>query len=258
MQILISEIKHWMTETGEMIKTALFDDALTVDTKSERKDLVTNVDKIVQTYFAQKILAFDPKAKILGEENGQDHLNKWDGRVFIIDPIDGTMNFVLERENFCIMLAVYEEGQGILGFIYDVIKGQLLWGGRDIGVFLNEERVPQPANVSLKDGLLGMNAAMYARNSHNAQIMGDRAMGVRMSGCAGLELMGMALGRRVGYVSNLAPWDYAAGGVLIEALGMKMSHITGRKLKLDGRERFLAGTPSAYEEMLALSQQNDD
>jgi myo-inositol-1(or 4)-monophosphatase len=70
--------------------------------------------------------------------------------------------------------------------------------------------------------------------------------------------MGMALGRRVGYVSNLAPWDYAAGGVLIEALGMKMSHITGRKLKLDGRERFLAGTPSAYEEMLALSQQNDD
>lgn len=255
MQILISEIKHWMTEAGEMIKTALLANQLTVDTKTDRKDLVTNVDKITQDYFVKKIVAFDPQARILGEENGQDHLDKWSGRVFIIDPVDGTMNFVLERENFCIMLAVYEEGQGILGFIYDVMKGQLLWGGRDIGVFLNEERVPQPADIPLSEGLLGMNAAMYARNSHNAQIMGDRSMGVRMSGCAGLELMGMVLGRRVGYVSNLAPWDYAAGGVLIEALGMKMSHITGRKLKLDGRERFLAGTPRAYEEMLVLSQQ---
>ncbi|MGX7196113.1 inositol monophosphatase family protein [Enterococcus olivae] len=256
MQILINEIRYWMKEAGEKIKHALSEEELTVDTKTSRKDLVTNIDKMIQEYLADQMLAFDPESKILGEENGHDQLKDLSGRVFIIDPIDGTMNFVLEQENFCIMVAVYEDGEGLLGFVYDVMEDRLLWGGRDIGVFLNEERVPVPADCPLSEGLLGMNASMYAQNAYNAQLMGDRSMGVRMSGCAGLELIDMALGKRIGYVSHLAPWDYAPGGVLIEALGMKMSSIYGETLKIDGRERFLAGTPAAYEEMLTLALQS--
>ncbi|KAF1302765.1 inositol monophosphatase family protein [Candidatus Enterococcus willemsii] len=256
MQIMISEIKNWMKDAGEIIKEALKKEGLTVDTKTSRKDLVTNLDKQTQDYLIKQILAFDPNAKILGEENGKDQLTDLSGRVFIIDPIDGTMNFVLEHENFCIMIAVYEEGQGVLGFVYDVMKEDFLWGGRDIGVFLNEERVPKPKDCALNEGLLGMNAVMYANNIGNARIMGERSMGVRMSGCAGVELMGMALGKRVGYVSNLAPWDYAAGGILIQALGMKMSNLYGKPLQMNGREQFIAGTPQVYEELLTLSMES--
>lgn len=251
---MIHEIRRWMTEAGKQIKIALSEEAMTVATKTDRKDLVTNIDKQTQKFLIDQITDFDPDAKILGEEDGKDHLNDLSGRVFIIDPIDGTMNFVLEHENFCIMIAVYEDGQGVLGFVYEVMKEQFYWGGRDIGVYCNEERVTKPENTSLSEGLLGMNTSMYCKNTANAQVMGERSMGVRMSGCAGLELIGMITGRRVGYVSNLAPWDYAAGGVLIEALGMKMSNINGNPLKIDGRERFMAGTPQAYEEMLVLSK----
>ncbi len=71
----------------------------------------------------------------MAEEEGCNQLSDLDGRVFIIDPIDGTLNFVIEGENFCIMLAVYESGVGKLGFIYDVMRNELFWGGKGIGVY---------------------------------------------------------------------------------------------------------------------------
>ncbi len=253
MKQIIEEIKGWIYEAGDKIKASFANDDLQIDTKSGRTDLVTEMDKATQEFLGNKILAFDPNAKIMGEENGKDHLTDFSGRVFIIDPIDGTMNFVLEQENFCIMVAMYEDGIGKLGFVYDVMKDEFLYGGPDLGVFCNGNVVAAPKDKALSAGLVGMNHVMYQRNDYHVQEIGDIAMGVRMSGCAGYELIDLALGRRVAYISRLAPWDYAPGGVLIEALGLKMSSITGDSLKLAGREVFLAGTPQAYEECLKLA-----
>lgn len=147
MQILINEVKYWMTEAGEMLKSALLENQLVVDTKSSRTDLVTNLDKAIQDFLVSKIVTFDSTAKILAEENDRDRLEDVTGRVYIIDPIDGTMNFVLEGENFCIMVAVYEDGKGILGFVYDVMKNEFLWGGPSIGVFRDEERLADRKSV---------------------------------------------------------------------------------------------------------------
>ncbi|AYW46819.1 inositol monophosphatase family protein [Tetragenococcus koreensis] len=255
MQIMINEIKNWIKEAAELIKKEIAKNDMTVDTKNGRRDLVTNVDKQVQDFLIEQINAFDPDAKILGEENGKDHLTDFSGRVFIIDPIDGTLNFVLEQENFCIMIAVYEEGQGKLGFIYNVMEDMLLWGGKEVGVFINEERLNTPPDLALKDGLVGMNSSMYRKNSYNAQVMAERSMGVRMSGCAGLEMIALIRGKHNAYVSSLAPWDYAAGSVMLEALGIKFSNINGKMLKFDGREHYIAATPTAYEEMMRLAEQ---
>lgn len=256
MQILINEVKYWMIQAGENLKQALQEEALVIDTKSSRTDLVTNLDKEIQDFLVSKIAIFDPTAKILGEENNQNLVEDFNGRVYIIDPIDGTMNFVLEGENFCIMIAVYEEGKGVLGFVYNVMKNEFLWGGPSIGVFVNEERVEQPLDLSLEEGLLGVNAKMYRDNLLGIQSAAKRAMGVRMSGCAGVELIHMLRGRRVGYISNLAPWDYAAGGVLIQSMGMKMSTLDGKALNLQDREHFLAATPTAYQQILTITQGN--
>lgn len=249
---IIEEVKGWVYEAGEKIK-ASFDDQLEIDTKSGRTDLVTDMDKATQDFLIEKIMAFDPSAKILGEENGQDHLQDVSGRVFIIDPIDGTMNFVLEQENFCIMLALYEDGVSQLGFVYNVMKDEFLYGGKETGVFCNGKPVTPPMNKSLSEGLVGMNQVMFQRNDWHAQEIGKIAMGVRMTGCAGYELIDLALGRRVAYISRLAPWDYAPGGVLIEALGLTMSTIDGRALGLEEREIFLAGTQKAYDECLEIA-----
>ncbi len=252
MQILIAEVKSWMYEAAKFIKVALAANNLVVCTKSDRTDLVTNIDKETQNLLIEKIKKFDPTAKVLGEENDQNHLTDLTGRVFIIDPIDGTMNFVLEQENFCIMIAVYENGQPSLGFVYDVMRDMFLWGGPSVGVYNNDCRVNPPLNKAVEEGLLGVNAGMYGTNYVHAREIGNLAMGVRMTGCAGVELIALILGKRIGYLSHLAPWDYAAGGVLLETLGLKMSNVRGEKLNLRDREFFVAGTPKAYDEMLEM------
>lgn len=257
MQEIIHEIKSWIYEASERIRASIASNQLTVCTKSDRTDLVTNIDKETQDFLMTKIKNFDPTAKVLGEENNQNHLTDFSGTVFIVDPIDGTMNFVLEQENFCLMIAVYEEAKPSLGFIYDVVKDVLLWGGPSIGVYRNDERIDAPANKGVGEGLLGVNAGMYGTNFAHVREIGNMALGVRMSGCAGVELIALILGKRIGYISNLSPWDYAAGGVLLQTLGLKMSNISGDVLNLSDREFFVAGTPKAYEEMTRLLQKDE-
>jgi len=246
MQILISEIKNWIYQASAIIKNEIKKNDLVIATKASRTDLVTNVDKMIQDFLIERIHRFDPAAKILGEENGQDKLTDFSGRVFVIDPIDGTMNFVLEKENFCIMIAVIEDNEEKLGFIYDVMKDVLLWGGPEVGVFKDEERLDSPEDLSLEESLIGMNSSIYRKNLYHLQDIVDRSMGVRMSGCAGVELINLMTGKRNAYISNLAPWDYAAGKVMLEKLGFKVTNIEGGPLKFSHRERVIAATPATF------------
>ncbi|WP_438758798.1 inositol monophosphatase family protein [Enterococcus sp. AZ126] len=245
---MIIEIKEWLKEAAGYIRVSLTNE-LSVSQKSGRKDLVTNIDEETQLFFIKKINERYPQDRILAEEKGFDTIDSFAGRVWIIDPIDGTMNFVMEQENFCIMIAVYEEGIGQLGFIYDVMKDELYWGGKNSGVFLNDRKLTPPKDLPLSQGLIGMNAYMYKKNIYSAGEIGNRSMGIRVSGCAGVELIAMLKGNHIGYISNLSPWDYAAGLVLLNEFGFKYSNIEGKPLAFDKREYFLAATPAAYNEI---------
>lgn len=245
---MIVEIKEWLTEAADFIRVNLASE-VTVSQKSGRTDLVTNVDEETQAFFIKKINLHYPDDRILAEEVGFDTIDSLAGRVWIIDPIDGTMNFVMEQENFCIMIAFYEDGVGQLGFIYDVMKDELYWGAKNYGVFLNDQELPQPKDVSLSEGLIGMNAYMYGKNIYFAGEIGHESMGIRVSGCAGIELIALLKGNHIGYISNLSPWDYAAGLVLINEFGLKYSNLAGVPLAFNKREYFLAATPKAYAEI---------
>lgn len=246
---MVSQIKEWLNEAAGYIQVSLTN-KLTVSQKSNRTDLVTNIDEEIQAFFIKKINQHYPNDRILAEEKGFDTIDSLKGRVWIIDPIDGTMNFVMEQENFCIMIAVYEEEIGQLGFIYDVMKDELYWGGKNQGVFLNEQRLTPPKDVGLSEGLLGMNAYMYGKNIYAAGEIGHASMGIRVSGCAGVELIAMLKGSHIGYISNLSPWDYAAGLVLLNEFGYQYSNIEGKPLAFANREYFLAATPTAYTQIL--------
>jgi myo-inositol-1(or 4)-monophosphatase len=173
-----------------------------------------------------------------------------DGRVWIIDPIDGTLNFVFQRENFAIMVGIYEEGIGQLGFIYDVVKEELYWGGVDIGVFCNDQKLSTPKNLGAKDGLWGMNGAIYAKNIGNVQKIGKESMGVRIIGSAGIEFISLLRGSTVGYISDLYPWDYAAGMVLVNEFGFKGSFLDGSQIDFQDQEKFIVATDVAYGEVM--------
>ena len=95
-QELIHQIKIWLKEAAEKIRAVQIK-TLKVDQKTNRKDLVTNMDREVQAFLIEKIQAYNPEAKILAEEEGYSELESFEGQVFVIDPIDGTMNFVLEQ-----------------------------------------------------------------------------------------------------------------------------------------------------------------
>lgn len=254
MDTVVTEVVSWLMEAGEQIKVSL-NSTINVSEKSNRKDLVTNIDKETQDFLIKKVKQFDPEAKVLAEEDGLDHADISKGRFYIIDPIDGTLNFVLERANFCIMLAIYEDGEGKYGFIYDVMRDELYWGNKELGVYCNDKQLPQPDNISLEEGLVGLNAYMYANNVHHAYDIGELSMGMRCSGCAGLEMIAIVKGQHNAYISNLSPWDYAAGNVLLDALDFRYSNEKGEPLQFDGREIFFGGTKQTYKQMMAIIQE---
>src|SRR5699024_6193563 len=112
--------KKWIYEAGENIRKQIYK-TYQINTKSDANDLVTDVDKSTEQFFAGKIRNQYPKHQILGEEGYGDNVKSLDGTIWIIDPIDGTMNFVHQKKNFAISIGVFQDGVGEIGLIYDVM-----------------------------------------------------------------------------------------------------------------------------------------
>ena len=246
---LMQQVKSWVEEAGEYIKNEL-KQVVKVEEKSHRSDLVTNVDKGTEAFLVTKIKDAYPNDQIIGEEGTGRDVSTTDGRIWIIDPIDGTLNFVKQQENFCVMVGIFENGKPLLGFIYDVMKHEFAYGGPSTGVFLNGEKLKTPENLSLADGLMGCNAGMYSANYEHSKDIASEAIGVRMLGCAGLDFLNVIRGKQNGYISNLAPWDFAAGTVLAETLGFVCRKYPDLDYDILGdRQYFVIATPQTFSDI---------
>jgi len=113
--------KSIIFEAGRRIREA-FSYNLVIETKSGANDLVTNIDRETELFFIDQIKAFNPAHKILGEEGMGEKVESLDGVVWIIDPIDGTMNFVKQHRHFMISIGIFINGVGKLGYIFDVMR----------------------------------------------------------------------------------------------------------------------------------------
>lgn len=125
MENKLSFAKEIIKEAGDFIKDSL-SKTITVEEKTAFDDLVTNIDKQTQDLLVARIQSAFPTDHIYAEENGLVHDIK-DGNVWVLDPIDGTVNFIVQQENFCVMIAYYEEGQGKFGLIYNVMADELFY-----------------------------------------------------------------------------------------------------------------------------------
>src|SRR5699024_7197624 len=132
-------IKEWLKEATKKIKESLKHD-LEVEVKSSPNDLVTQMDRKIEKELVEKIKQHFQK----------DFEQK---TVWFLDPIDGTLNFVLQNENYAVMLAVYEKGVGKQAYIYDVTHNKLYWGIKNKGVYCNEQRLPKMEDLPLAKGL---------------------------------------------------------------------------------------------------------
>ncbi|MDT6980403.1 inositol monophosphatase family protein [Levilactobacillus zymae] len=228
---------------------------LTVDEKTGRKDLVTNVDKGNEQFLIQAIRQLDPQAQVLGEEGFGDRVTSVQGRLWVVDPIDGTMNFVKQRDNFAMMIGIYQDGVGQLGFIYDVMNDVLYHGGPQVGgVWANQQRLSAPANLALADGLIGMSSPLVIKDIAHTQAIVHASAGMRIYGSAGIEMINIMLGKTLGYISYLKPWDFAAGQVLLNTLGVRTSTIDGQPLDMLSSNLVLVATKQAQRDILQIEE----
>lgn len=201
-----------------------------VATKTNFNDLVTSVDKENEQYIDNYLREADPGCQILSEEGfGNREIDHLTGHVWIVDPIDGTLNFVKQRDHFGIMMALYIDGQPTLGYIMDCVNRRLYHGGPGRGVYVNDRRITPPANLSLHEGLIAISSPLILANDHRLPQVAHSASGLRMYGSAAMEMTGVISGELVGYVSYLKPWDLAAGRVMAEELGLVVKSIDGSK-----------------------------
>jgi myo-inositol-1(or 4)-monophosphatase len=246
--------KQWTMEAGVKIRSS-FLTTLNISSKSNANDLVTNIDRDIEKFFIEKIRKTFPNHRILGEEGFGDELEHSEGVVWLIDPIDGTLNFIHQQRNFAISVGIYENGIGVIGIIYDVVHNEMYCAVKGKGAFINDQPIPVLQETTVKKAIIGINASWVIENKRIdfrkiVPLIQD-ARGTRSYGSAALELVYVATGRIDAYISmRLAPWDFAAGIIIVEELGGVTSNILGEKLNLLEKSSVFVAKPGLHQEIL--------
>ncbi|MFD2370744.1 inositol monophosphatase family protein [Brevibacillus sp. GCM10020057] len=227
----------------------------TVEYKTSASDLVTAVDKEVEKHVIQMILERFPDHGILGEERTfKGDYHSFD-TLWVIDPIDGTSNFVHQQINFSVSIAVYHKGEGLVGAVYDPSRDELFYAARGEGAYLNERRLRLEKVVTLEEALL-CTSVFWNKRAEQMGIdqivkkLAGKVRGMRLLGSAALEMSYVAAGRLDGYVSmSLNPWDFGAGRIIVEEAGGKVTTMMGSPLPFDQKSSVMACNPAFYEEL---------
>ncbi|MFC6038193.1 inositol monophosphatase family protein [Paenisporosarcina macmurdoensis] len=246
--------KGLIKEAGRKIRQS-FSSELAIESKADANDLVTNIDKEIEQFFIRHIRNDYQGHLILGEEGFGDRLTKLDGYVWMLDPIDGTMNFIHQQRNFAISLGIYKDGIGILGYIYDVIHDELYSAQKGHGAYLNDEPIPVLESTTISQAIIGLNASWVVPNRHIEnegliRLVKD-VRGIRSYGSAALELAYVATGRIDAYMSmRLSPWDIAGGVVIAQEVGAVATNLNGQPLKFLEQDTFLVARKSLHDSLL--------
>ncbi len=215
-------------------------------------DLVTVADRKSEALILERIRGRWPAHDILGEEGGL-HDQGSDYRWYV-DPLDGTTNFAHGFPVFCISLGLEYKGRRVAGVVYDPTRDELFATEQGSGAYLNQQRIQVSTTANLAECLVATGFPSHKRHKnpniffyHQITL---RTHGVRRAGSAALDLCCVACGRFDGFWEfKLNPWDTAAGVLLVEEAGGRVSDFRGGPFQLDSRET-LASNGLVHEEML--------
>lgn len=204
--------------------------------KSET-DFVTNVDVTVQETLKAQLASLAPEIQFMGEEQDNSRLD-WNRPCWLLDPVDGTTNLIHSFQHSAISLALAEGGQILFGVVYNPYSGECFTARRGQGAFCNGSPIRVSGADRLEDSLLcagtvpgrrelADKAFCQMRNLYNV------CQDIRRTGCASLDLCWVACGRLDGYVELfLQPWDYAAGLLIVNEAGGRITAPDGSPLSL--------------------------
>lgn len=250
-------IIQWIKEVRPFIVQS-FDQPLTIETKENLNDLVTDIDRGVEKFLNEKIHEYFPMDNIVGEEGINNSEEDENGYTWYIDPIDGTMNFVHQKENFCVSVAMYKKDVGIIGVIYDCMRDDFYYAIKGQGAYKNGVPLMPLKEVPLQEAVIGMNSSWLIPNkkvNYERMVEVIRSVrGARSYGSACLELALVATQRLDAYLSlNLSPWDYASGKIIVEELGGVALNLKSEPLDIRTKKStILIGNKNVCEKILTI------
>ena len=200
-------------------------------------DFVSSADKKAEKTIIQELLKSKKKYSIITEESGKI-INSDTNNIWIIDPIDGTTNYLHGIPHFAISIALQSNNEIISGVIFDPIKNEMFYAEKDNGAYFNNQRIRVSKKKKIDQCLFATGGKKEVKNSLN----------VRKSGSASLDMAYVAAGRYDGYFqNNLHLWDIAAGIILIKESGGKINEINFSQIN---GIKITAASNIIYEKML--------
>ncbi len=233
-------------------------DLLEVQTK-QPKDFVTEVDRAAEAAIIDTIREAYPEHSILAEESGSSG-DAGNGEFqWIIDPLDGTTNFIHGFPQYAVSIGIAQNGVVQHGVIYDPTRNELFTASRGKGAFLNDKRMRVAKRTRLGESLIGTGFPFRNFEHIDAYLgmfreLAEKTAGLRRPGAAALDLAYVASGRTDGFFEiGLSPWDIAAGALLVQEAGGLVSDFAGEGAYLT-TGNLVAGSPKIFGQLLPIIQ----
>ncbi len=232
---IIESIIEKVKEAGEIMLNAGNIEAGT-ECKVGHANFVTEYDKKVQEFLQKELMKIVPDAVFVGEEE-ESHAAIGSGYAFIVDPIDGTTNFMKGSNMSAISVGLLKDGEPFIGVIYNPYLNEVFCAEKGKGAWCNNQKI-HVTGQPLSEGIVIVGTAPYYRDelgNHTFLLMRkffNRSLDIRRSGSAALDLCSIAAGRaELFFELRLSPWDYAAGSLIVTEAGGRISTIEGEKLQ---------------------------
>jgi myo-inositol-1(or 4)-monophosphatase len=242
---------------GAIINRAALDVEAVRISQKQVNDFVTEVDHASEDAVIETLLGAYPTHGIWAEESGKTHGNQKSDFVWIIDPLDGTTNFIHGFPVYCVSIALAVRGKVEQAVIYDPSRNDLFTATKGRGAFMNERRIRVSKRIDLRQSLVSTGFPFRPGDNFNnylrmmAEVM-QRTAGLRRPGAAALDLAYVAAGFTDGFFeTGLSAWDVAAGSLLVTEAGGLIGNFTGESEFLEQRE-CVAGNPKVYGQLVAI------
>ncbi len=242
---------------GAIINRAALDVEAVRISQKQVNDFVTEVDQAAEQIIIETLLTAYPDHGIWAEESGREHGAQDSEFVWIIDPLDGTTNFIHGFPVYCVSIALAVKGKVEQAVVYDPNRNDLFTASKGRGAYLNDRRLRVSKRVRLQECLISTGFPFRAGDDFNTylRILGElmpRTAGLRRPGAAALDLAYVAAGYTDGFFeTGLQPWDVAAGSLLVTEAGGLVGNFTGESDFLEQNE-CMAGNPRIYGQLVSI------
>ncbi len=240
---LVNKICFLVKDCGKVILDA-DREKMAIDIKSGITDLVTEYDKKIQDQLAVGLKTILPEAKFIGEEGSNDELTE-EGYAFVVDPIDGTTNFIKDYHVSAISVALLKGKAVVAGVIYNPYLDEMFYAIKGKGAFCNGKKI-SVSSQPIEKSLVLFGSSPYDKDlfKKTIEVLSEyfyKALDIRRSGSAALDLCTVACGRAELYFElQVSPWDFAAGKLLVEEAGGVVTTLDGEPLSFEGKTSILA------------------